>query len=401
MLPSDFAVQLAPMIGTSTIDELSSLNGLNLSDSDRAAMAIAMTQGLQEVFALGPPALSEQRYSTILRGPTNVTFNATQFSTTISSFATWASWMEGCTIQGGDGEDNELLSATELLRPYNAATGAVSATVYGDAIKLPSWAKNTMPPVETQQVPQLVPANNREEFRWWNAVNQWGHYARYGWPSYSTRSKSSGRPLVYFVEPRYDPSTGALPLFMRFNPMPGSATPVTFRIKRKPPVIVANDLSVDNGSLTVTGTLTPDATGVYPPIGDGLSGTTWYVKSATVPFQIRYEPGDAWYLSNVFTTPGLWVGPAAAVDGPAGTYTPFVGGTTGTATVTLNGSTDLVVPTDWHESILLPIVKKWFMAHPAFQNPALAAVIMDQYRTARAELESFAPQISAVQGNYY
>ena len=112
MTPAAIALQLAPLIGVTSLEaEASSLNGINLTDGDREAMAIAITQALQEIFSLGPTALSEQRYPTVLRAPAAVTFNATQYSTTISSFATWASWMEGCTVGGGS-NDNELVSVS-------------------------------------------------------------------------------------------------------------------------------------------------------------------------------------------------------------------------------------------------------------------------------------------------
>lgn len=405
MLASDFALQMAPMIGVNTLEaQASSLNGINLSDGDKAAMAIAITQALQEVFGLGPTTISEQQYGTTLRAPTNVTFNATQFSTTISAFATWASWMEGCTIQGSDGEDNELLSATELLRPYTASTGAVSATVYADAIKLPSWVKNTMGPVWTPPVPELQPASNREEFRFWQSPHQWGHWKRHGWPVLTSRQKHSGIPCVYLVESRYDPTTGALPLFMRFNPMPGQAYPITFRVKRKPPVIVADDITDTlPRSLTVTGTLTPDVTGVFSRV----TGQQLYVRysdGVAVSAQIDVNSPTWEILGRSGASNRRWLGDQTALLGTYSPESPAAGNATISVTSgsAFDGSSGVaVIPTDWHESILLPFAKKWFLGHPAINNPSLAAQIMQQYQTARAELESFIPQISRVRGDYH
>jgi hypothetical protein len=333
MSPASIALQLLPLIGVRTLHaDAVPQNGVALDDGDIDACAIAITQALQEIFGLGPVALSEQRYSSVLRPPTNVTFTATQYSTTISAFTTWASWMEGCTIQGGDGEDNELISATELLRPYMGSSSSVSATVYADAILLPSWVKNTIEPVETPQVRGLSGVTSREEFYGYGHPYYYSDEPahRSGAYNYTTRTKTIGDPCVYFVEPRLDPDAGALPLFMRFNPMPGQAIPVTFRVKRKPPRITSSNI-VDGGTAETAGRL--------------------YLQ----PLESEEDAG---------------------------------------------AGVDLVIPTDWHESILLPFAKKWFIAHPAFNNASAAAQIMDQYRVAKAELESFAPQISPTQGHY-
>lgn len=398
MSPLEFAVQMAPLIGTDGVTTYaSSLNGINLSAGDQAAIAIALTQALQEVFGLGPPAISEQLYGSVLLPPANVTFNATQFSTTISGFATWASWMEGCTVQGGDSEDNELISATQLLRPYMAGDGPVSATVYADAIRLPSWVKNTMDPVWTPRVPQLRAATSREEFRFYNSPYRGDTAHRHSTSRgayYTDRNKTVGEPCVYFVEGRYDPTTGALPLFMRFNPMPGQAYPITFRVKRKPPVITAADLAGD--TLVVAGTLTPDVAGTYPSVGIDAAGRKVYLRNSGSAVLIR-SSSLQWGIA-VPDGSGFWAGPTD--PSPMGTYDAGFA-STGTATVSAAGAAQIAnIPTDWHESILLPFAKRWFIGHPAFQNPSAAAQIMAQYQVAKATLESFTPQISPAHGQY-
>lgn len=391
-------MQMAPMLGADVVDQASSLNGINLSDADKAAIAIALTQGLQEIFGLGITAISEQRISEVLRVPTNVTFNAAQYSTAISGFATWATWMDGCTIQGGDEDDNELLSATELRRPFMGSTGAVNATVYADAVRLPSWVKNTMDPVETPRVFQLVAADNRQDFRFWNSpyIGDRAHMHHHSHASfYTSRNKTAGDPCAYFVEARYDPTTGSLPLYLRVNPMPAQPMPITFRVKRKPPVIVATDITGE--SLTVSGSLSPDATGRYDLIGtdDQSPPMNVYMRQGADVFQIRFEAG-CWSINAIRGGTSWTKSPSSD---PVGSYAPDLP-STGTATVTASG-TDLVIPTDWHESILLPLAKKWLMSHPAFNNPSAAQNIMQQAMAARQILETFIPQISPTQGHYH
>lgn len=385
------------MIGASPVDEASSLNGLNLSAGDEAAIAIALTGGIQEMFALGPTALSEQPYNGVLRTPQTVTFNATQYSTTISSFATWASWMEGCTVQGL-GDDNELVSATQLLKPFMRSSGAVTATVYADCIRLPDWVKNTMEPVSTPCYRRLNAATNREELSYWAS----GCGCTPQVPTdYAPRNKTTGEPCTYYVEPRYDPTAGALALFIRFNPMPRSAMPVGFRVKRKPPIVTTVDLTGES-IVTVAGTLSPNAAGNdYSVIATGYNGAPIFQPAN--PNYILFFTGAGWVLQAA--TGGLiqqvncWSLNTTSLS-PVGTYTPS-GANTGAATITASGSTDLVIPTDWHESILLPFAKKRFLNHAAINNPSMAAAIMEDYRVAKVELESFIPQIGRVTGNYH
>lgn len=400
MTARELALQILPLISVRSLETPANpLNDVKLSDGDVDAVAIAITQGIEEIFALGPTALCEQRYSTTLMPPTNVSFTATQYSTTISAFSGWQSWMIGCTIQGGDGEDNELLSATELLRPYQAGSGTASCTVYGDAVKLPSWVKNTMDPVETPLIPRLDPVTDREAFRYYGSPYAGDPQTRRFGPAfyYNNRSKTSGNPLVYFVDSRFDPTTGELPLFLRVNPMPQGATPITFRVKRKPPIVTAADIV--GTTVTVTGTLSPNATGVYEQAGT-FTGAPFYIDGTNT--YILFFSGANWTLQlltgslNIQTN--CWNLTTSSTN-PAGTYTPG-GAHTGTATITLSGNTDLVIPTDWHQSILLPFAKRWFMSHPAFNNPSAAANIMQQYQVAKQTLESFIPQITPTQGHY-
>lgn len=403
MTPYDIAVQLAPLLGSSTQDQVSSLNGINLDDSDKAAIAIAITQALQEIFGLGPTALSEQLYGSVLRPPVNVSFTATQYSTTISGFATWADWMQGCTVQGGDGEDNELISATELVRPYMAASGTANGTVYADAIRLPDWVKNTMDPIWTPRIPMLRPAMNREGLRFYNSpyIGDLGHqhYPSHG-AFYTSRNKTAGEPVKYLVESRYDPSTGALPLFMRFNPMPGQATPITFRVKRKPPVITVADLMAQTA--TVNGTPDGALDGLYR-LDPTLTARVTLVGPAGYLFR---GPGDFWFLTAFangvpgdmpVTTPGWFLATADALN-LTGTYTPD--STTGTPAVVGSVANPINIPTDWNESILLPFAKRWFIGHPSFGNPSAAAQIMQQSQVAKATLESFIPQITPTRAIY-
>ena len=76
--------------------------------------------------------------SAILYPPTTVTLDVTENSKTIASLSTWASWMEGCSIEiAGSDQLHRLNSETTLQEEWIGSTGSgVSATIYGDAVKL-------------------------------------------------------------------------------------------------------------------------------------------------------------------------------------------------------------------------------------------------------------------------
>src|SRR3954463_13913919 len=90
-------------------------NRRGLCPGDLEEALIAINGAIEECFALGPIELSEQQQASVLRPATGVALDVAQYSTTIANLATWASWMQGCTIRvAGDARDNELISATQL-----------------------------------------------------------------------------------------------------------------------------------------------------------------------------------------------------------------------------------------------------------------------------------------------
>lgn len=213
--------------------------------NDIAECVAAINGALQEVWGLGPAAIREQRQSVQLYPPTGVNINVTQYSTTISGL-TDPGWMgKGCTIRvNGDGLDNELVSDTLLLRPCQAATGNVNATVFCDSVLIPSIIANVKQPVYIPQiVSPLIPAASREEFQAtfrWDAYGQGIRPQQYEY--YAMQNKVTGEPRMWFAEPRYDPTQTILPVYLRVNPMPGSPYPLSYGAQLKPPTISATDI---------------------------------------------------------------------------------------------------------------------------------------------------------------
>lgn len=319
MTVQEIAKDLFRYIGINSLDTTANTSNLNIPTLEAGDLAIAaqtINSSLQEIFSFAPAYIREREVSEVLRAPEAVTLNVTNASKTISSLTTYAAWMLGCTIRiSGDEEDNQIISSTELLRPYLGSTqSGVSATVYADTIKLDSSYGRVLDPVRIPRVPQLRPVSSKEDFYFWNEPNRFSNgvpqHPLGGW-HYDNTQKSTGLPSVYFTEARYDGTSTALPLYLRFNPMPDQALSVTFRVKVKPTAVtVAN-------------------------IGDQSS-----------------DPG-------------------------------------------------INIPIEWHESILLPICRKRFMAHPRFiGNPEVISQIKEDYETATRILQEMAPQSAPATAHY-
>lgn len=234
-------------IGVTSLDPDANQQDANkrgIVTGDLEECALAITAALQEIYSDGPANLRERQVGAVLRVPTSVTFTATQYSTTISGFSGFASWMRGCTVRlSGDLYDNEIISATELMRPYMGSTGSNTATVYADAIQLPDNQECVMEPVETPNWPILTPCATKEEFsRFVSYTTSAPSLADTGSSYIGFQNKIAGDPRAWIAEARFMPGVQSIPIFLRFNPMPSAAIPVRYRTKIKPVTITAEDI---------------------------------------------------------------------------------------------------------------------------------------------------------------
>lgn len=249
----EVALRLLFRIGVQSLDPNQNANSANATGfdtvNDIAECVTAINGALEECWGLGPTAIREQRPSFQLYPPTSVTLTTTQYSQVISGLSPSPSWMPGCTIRiTGDQFDNELISATQLLRPYQGGAGAQSATVFCDAITLDAIIDDVLKPVQIPNIiSELVPAANREEFQS-SCINFYHHLPRPVQPYYVAQTKVTGQPRMWFAEPRYDPTLGYLPKTLRLNPMPDRAYPLTARVRLKPPTISATDIGTVSSS---------------------------------------------------------------------------------------------------------------------------------------------------------
>jgi hypothetical protein len=131
-------------------------------------------------------------------------------------------------------EEGVIVTGT-LQRPYMGSTGTgVSATVYADAIPLPSNVRHLLGPVDIPGERRLIVASSAETFHGWNGSPP---------SSFAIDNKCTGTPERAFVDTIYDSTSASLAQFLRVEPMPTQAFPVAFRAKLKPPTFTAADVA--------------------------------------------------------------------------------------------------------------------------------------------------------------
>lgn len=238
---------ITSLVPSTTLD---STNTRGVGAGDLNAVAAAITGAYQELFEHAPATISERRMGGVLRGQVNVTLTANNFSTTISGLTTYASWMLGCTLRiAGDIGDNELLNTTTLVRPYMGTTGATTAQVWGDAIRLDPSVSHVLDPATIPNYWQMRMARDRVELlNTAAALPVRTPQTRPAGSGSLSLTKRTGIPECYMVEGQYEPATAYLPLYLRVAPMPSGDLPLEFRAKLLPPVVTAAD--IDGGDHT-------------------------------------------------------------------------------------------------------------------------------------------------------
>lgn len=257
------AQRLLFRIGVVSLDPNLNANSANAAGldpvNDIAEVLDAINGAFQETWALGPAEAKVDRLSFQIYPPTAVILTCSALSTTISGLTTSASWMPGCTIRiSGDPYDNELVSPTKLVRPYQGANGVQSATVFCDALAMPSTVQNVTEPVMIPGiVVPIVPAASRVIFER-TFLDYWhqGNVPAYQYAYRYAQNKVTGIPRIWFAEDRYDPTLGYTPIMVRLNPMPSQAWPITTRVLYKPPVFTAADIA-SSSPYTDPGTMIP------------------------------------------------------------------------------------------------------------------------------------------------
>ncbi len=222
-------------------------------------VAMVMSAGLQELWKHAPSDIKQKTGSLYLHAPVSVTLTATEGSTTVSAFTTWASWMEGCTIRiDGDDQDNEIESATSLGRHYIGTSGsAKSATVYADCAVLDETVQQVMEPLFVAGPSGYWPltmTNSHEQFaRLANfpmVADGLGRAVSFSSAFYLfTRKATANRPVVWIQDGQYDSAIAYVKRRVRFAPMPDQKNVVGCLFLMNPPRVIPDDLVEGNTDL--------------------------------------------------------------------------------------------------------------------------------------------------------
>lgn len=378
----------------------SQLENCQPGDLDNSALAI--TQAIGEIHEVSPIENREVSTGTILYGPASVTLSATANSTTISSFTTYAAWMgNGNTIRiGGDDADNELVSATQLARPYNGATGTgKTATVYGDSFTLPSTYSRAISPLYLPNMLPMPVADSLEEFLqmagWPMVVSPDGRGDLT--PFFAFIRKSIGRPRVALATGAYDGTLGYVPRRLRFAPLPDQNYTLAYRAAANPPKFTRDDIVSPLNTLTVTGAGDANANQTYSYACD-VNGYRAFIGLTHASYAIYFFPTSGAYILapavSLSTNPAAYY-QSQAVTSPLGLYT-NEGTATGSVAIATTDSgggagdpgTIIPIVDSAIELILIPMALQRFADTPSFRNAEARPGIEKQYRAALDKLRN-------------
>lgn len=389
MTTTDLALEAASYITASGSPAANNAVIASLTVSQKRRMMSDLTAVMQYIAKVAP-RIYRKRDGAILPAPVTANVTVTEGSKEIT---TAYGFIEGATINIG-GLLNEIRTeggAPRLVNPYTGASGTQPAIFYGDSIPLGA---------EVAAVTGSV---------WPSAM------AGVAYGAYSDGDFGRSRRTT----------NGLRPLNNRED-----AHAYGGRVGCPEAYWVDSAMTQDGSStdLIVTGTLMPAATGTYSKVGT-INALPAYLRQGSPPFILKSD-GMAWSISD-FEESALWIGPTD--PSPIGSYISDFGAT-GTATVASvagNASSSLrlrfyplpdraitmgydvrlrapkftiddigtdnapstrsmVVPDDYHESIVRPLFLEQFASSPWFRVPReITDRIMVNAKAARMAIEEF------------
>lgn len=239
--------RLLRLFGVTSLNPASPANQpFPIEPTDLDDIVGVINSSLQDIFDTGPLEDREKNLGGSLHGPTAITLTATNGSSVISGLTTYAAWMLGCTIRiSGDSQDNELTSATQLVRPYQGTTGSViPATIYGDCIQLDDTVSKVLSPVSLPNQIPLISCTDRFQF-----MRQSGYPlvvtstgSAYGYPFFWFVQKIISRPLFWYLEGAYTAGLSYVPRRIRVGPMPDQPYAIGYKAAMTATSIAATDI---------------------------------------------------------------------------------------------------------------------------------------------------------------
>lgn len=395
--PTAYDVVLSGLrdLGVTSLDPNTPANQpFPIEPTDLTDICQIATSALQEAAQESGQEQLNQPASFYLRGPTNVTLTATQGSTTISAFTTYdGTWMPGCTIRvSGDNQDNELLSATQLARPYvGGSASGITAVIFDDCITMDQTVDHPTGPLVLAQNGFVYQASTRQEFatRLWQTSLWQGIQPSVGWyflPFWGMSPKPDGAyPTMYFMDTYYDPTLAYVVKRLRITPMPNVAQSLAWTNKMLPPRISPADAVSGYTTLTASGaTSDTNINQNYTNLCD-LNGYRAFPGVTHNLYAAYFHPGLSNFILNstvnLANTPAAYWKNTTSAGTPLGTYAPQ-GTATGTVTVTSSDQPGkiLTMPNGWIENLFMPIFRMQLGRLPTYKNKEIRPEVERQYQ---------------------
>lgn len=376
-----------------------------LEPGDLDDVALALTQAIQEIAMESGGEQLRQPGSGWIFAPANVTLTATQGSNVISAFSGYTTAMNGCTIRiSTDDQDNEILSATLLSKPFAGTSGsAISATVYCDCFTVDDTVERIIGPLLLDQNRQVYEVSSRIEyvqrcsfpiFNGYGGVFPSAAFAPYAYaPFWSLGNKASDQyPSVFFLDTYYNAAVGYPVRRVRLTPMPTVPQSVAWTNKMTPVRFTSADIVSGLGALAATGaTSDTQINQTYDYLSD-FAGFRMFEGVTHAKYSVFFHPTIGSCIAcatlEAGDTPAAYWQSAIA-NSPIGTFNPL-GTAMGVVTITTSdvggGFSDpgtLVPMTNaFVEGVFLPVARKMATALPTFKNDKILPEIDRQYRKA-------------------
>lgn len=364
------------------------------TDEQAAYQVNTINRSLEEIRVLCP---QELRVTVPITWTHGTAITAAISGTSMGPDAAFANYAAGCSINiDGDASFNELATVgdgaavSRAMFPYSGTAGSHVVNIYGDCVKLDATVDRVLGCEILHERRPLQVLNNRAD---------WLAYQRldgYGFRDYGINDtlpnvvRKPGVPRAVWVETCLHGNE--IEYRAHCSPLPNGDFRATLDVATMAEDITTDDIS--ELSVTVTGTLTTDATGEFAFTGVSNLGGRNFVRSNIPMCPIQWIAGT-WYLSDSLSGAVWQFGSTNQLD-PSGVYTPSSIGAVGDATVVMGGATTTrPVPGNRVYGILRAMCLWHWSGSPWFRNDAARKVIEQDYLNATQQTAAIVPSGSA------
>lgn len=247
MTVADIATRLLCYTDNRSLSEALTLGAEYLAD-----VIQHINGGAQELFANGPSFLSQRPFGDVLREPTQISIaTAVEDNATAGTITTFAAWMVGCTVRIDGQTDNRLVSysagISKFLFPL-PASGTLTATVFCDAIALPTNTSRVLPRPELPGTWYLEAAQNDQDFRDLHTQGDYGRQRR----GALSLAFPTGTPTTYQVESVILDGQTQPQYYFRVLPLPERKFLLKYTAIVGPPLVSVDDLDAANDGAACT-----------------------------------------------------------------------------------------------------------------------------------------------------